>query len=118
MYIQYMPTPAQKCLSLLFIAVTSDRPLSRGSLIQVHSFLAVSLSILLADLRLAHQGSVHRLALTARTVVNDLVRKNVAIDAEVLVAECTLIATACCGNLVTVFVHLGLFLLGWYFRKR
>ena len=58
------------------------------------------------------------MALTTGTVVHDLVRKKVAIYAEVLVAECTLIATACCGNLVTVFVHLGLFLLGWYFRKR
>ena len=58
------------------------------------------------------------MALTAWTVVHDFVRKKVAIYAEVLVAECTLIATARSGDLVTVFVGLGLFLLGWYFRKR
>lgn len=48
----------------------------------------------------------------------NLMRKQVTIYAEVFVARRALIATARGRNFITVFVDLGLFLLGGYFRKR
>jgi hypothetical protein len=98
------------------------RSVSKTYLIHVHSILSVTLSILFlglrAYLRLAHQGSMHRLALTARTVVYNLVRKQVAVDAEMFLADRTFIATARRRNPVTVFVDFRLFLFCWDFRKR
>lgn len=95
------------------------RPLvMQSSLIQVHAILSVTVSILLVCLRLAHQGSMQRLALTAGTVVYNLMRKQVTIYTEVFVAISTFIATTGGSDFVTVFVELRLFLFHWYFRKR
>jgi hypothetical protein len=91
-------------------------------LINVHSILSVTLALLLTSLgtylRLAHQGSIHSLTLTAWAVVYNLMSKQVTVYAEMFVTGSTLIATARGGNSITIFVDFRLFLLHWDFRKR
>jgi len=90
-------------------------------LIHLHIILSISLVTpvinIRTGLRFAHQRCLHSLALTPRAIMHNLVRKQVAVNAEMLVAGRAFITTAGGRNALAIFLYFRLFLFRRYFWK-
>ena len=91
-------------------------------LVHLHNIPSISLIVLVINLRtglrFAYQRCLHSLTLTSWAIMHNLVRKQITVNAEMLVAGRAFIATAGGRNALAIFLYFRLFLFRRYFWKR